>query len=87
MEEGKRAPSLDEITKVIMNKEYEHGFAIAKEDILDENNFPVVSSGEKGIITAYLPDMNKFAVDFGKNRWLTFDMTEGEFLNKVETVE
>ena len=60
-----------------------HGFAKAK------NKLPnVCEVGEEGIITAYLPDMQRFAVSFdGKipgNRWITFEMPEEEFLENFE---
>lgn len=65
-----------------------HGWAIAKKDIAN-----VCSESEGGIITAYLPEMERFAISFdGKipgERWITFEMTEKEFLEnfKVELSE
>lgn len=60
-----------------------HGFAKAKIDI--EN---VCKKDEEGIITAYLPEMERFAVSFdGKipgPRWITFKLTEEQFLEKFD---
>lgn len=39
----------------------------------------VVSQGDQGIITAYLPDDNIFGVFFGEGRWHTFEMDEAAF--------
>jgi len=49
-----------------------HGTAEIKED------FNTLKKGSKGVITAYLPEYEKFAVmfDFGL---ITFSMTEDEF--------
>lgn len=60
-----------------------HGFAKAK------NRFPnVCEVGEEGIITAYLPEIQRFAISFdGKvpgDRWITFKMSEEEFLENFE---
>lgn len=60
-----------------------HGFAKAK------NIFPdVCEVGEEGIITAYLPEMQRFAISFdGKipsDRWTTFKMSEEQFLENFE---
>ena len=49
---------------------FNHGIVIDKE------------TGEFGIITAYLPDMEKFAVVFNKHGWLTFYCTEEDFNRK-----
>lgn len=55
---------------------FDHGIAIDKE------------TGEFGIITAYLPDMGKFAVSFRPETrgWWTFSMTEEEFNGKFHVV-
>jgi hypothetical protein len=37
-----------------------------------------------GIITAYLPEENIFAVFFGEGQWCTFEWTEEEFLDRFE---
>ena len=51
------------------------GSVIAKKDIGD-----MIKQQEFGIITAYLPDDNTFAVYLGDKRWYTFHQTEKEFL-------
>lgn len=62
---------------------FNHGIAIAKNNILD-----LIKKGEKGIITAYLPEMEKFAIQFsGEGRWHTFTGTEEWFLNNFEIIE
>lgn len=48
---------------------YDHGIVIDKE------------TGEFGIITAYLPEMERFAIAF-RDRWLTFQYTEEDFNQK-----
>ena len=59
------------------------GIAIAKDNIGE-----LIKKGEEGIITAYLPEMDKFAVMFeGTARWYTFSETEQEFLQKFEINE
>lgn len=54
-----------------------HGIATAKDDIGE-----IIKKGESGIITAYLPEMERFAVniDFASKRWYTFEWSEKEFL-------
>jgi hypothetical protein len=48
-----------------------HGIAtVTKEIITSEGKIEVNS---QGIVTAYLPDYDKFAVDFGNGQWITFD--------------
>jgi hypothetical protein len=51
---------------------FDHGIAIDKE------------TGEFGIITAYLPDMETFAVSFNPKvrGWWTFKITEEDFNRK-----
>lgn len=57
-----------------------HGIAISKESIHDLEGNEIVEVGEQGAITAYLPDMETFAVMFnGEGRWFTFHETEAEF--------
>ena len=56
-----------------------HGKVTTKENLGD-----VVKKGEEGIITAYLPDMEKFAVLFSNKRWLTFSETETIFLQRFD---
>lgn len=60
-----------------------HGWATAKKDI--EN---VCKQGAGGVITAYLPEMEIFAISFdGKvpgGKWIKFEMSEAEFLELFE---
>jgi hypothetical protein len=58
-----------------------HGIAILNRSIVDRDGNELIASGTKGIITAYLPDMNKFAVMFPESQWITFDESEEEFNN------
>ena len=60
-----------------------HGVATAINDI----NAIDVKSGEQGIITAYLPEDNIFAVLFSKDKWITFKENENEFLNKFNIIQ
>ncbi len=58
-----------------------HGIAIVKNDIAH------IKKGDIGIITAYLPEMEKFAVIFEKHGWITFSDPEEWFLNNFEVVK
>ena len=59
-----------------------HGIAIAKSsDIIN------IEKGEKGVITAYLPEMEKFAVMFEKDKWITFTGNEEWFLNNFKVIQ
>lgn len=57
-----------------------HGLATSKNDM---DNISI-KKGDTGLITAYLPDMEKFAVMFKENKWITFSMKEEEFFNLFE---
>lgn len=59
-----------------------HGTAISKENIDD-----IVKKGDVGIITAYLPDMDRFSVFFGNNKWITFNYNEKWFLNNFDIIQ
>lgn len=59
-----------------------HGTAIAKHNIGD-----FIKKDEKGIITAYLPEMYKFAIFFSDNRWYTLNNNEELFLNNFEIIQ
>ncbi len=74
-----------------MNK-LNHGTVTAKRDIvlLEERfkwgyfaNLPappeILKAGVTGVITAYLPEMDKFAISLENGAWLTFSITEEEF--------
>jgi len=58
-----------------------HGIAVAKENIGE-----IIKKNESGIITSYLPEMEKFAVLFSDDRWHTFNYTEEWFLNNFEVI-
>ncbi len=58
-----------------------HGFAIAKMDISH------IKKGDSGVITAYLPEMERFAVFFGNKNWITFDGNEEWFLSCFEIIQ
>jgi hypothetical protein len=55
-----------------------HGYATLKRD------FYGLLKGDGGVITAYLPEDNTFAVHFGKKGWHTFKMTFEEFYDLFE---
>jgi hypothetical protein len=59
-----------------------HGVATAKIDFESIS----VKNGDQGILTAYLPEMEKFAVLF-KHNWITFSMNEEEFLKSFSVIE
>lgn len=69
-----------------------HGKVVVKEDIvLTEDKFSwnyfgelppppeVLKSGTVGLITGYLPKMEKFGISLENGALLTFNMTEKEF--------
>ncbi len=58
------------------------GSAIAKENIGD-----LVKKGDGGMLTAYLPEQETFAVYFGEKKWFTFKETEESFLERFEVVK
>jgi hypothetical protein len=60
---------------------FTHGTATLKKEIEGNKPLPI---GTKGVITAYLPEMEKFAVDFGEGNWITFDMSEDEVKKILE---
>ena len=66
-----------------MLKKQSHGLAKAKENIEPVN----VKKDDVGTITAYLPDMNRFAMSFESGEWVTFEYTEEEFLEKFEIIK
>lgn len=59
-----------------------HGTAVINEGLLDLNSNIIVEKGEEGIVTAYLPEMDTFAVMFTNNRWFTFKESEELFLKQ-----
>jgi len=66
---------------------FSHGKVKLKTPILDINENEVVSENEIGTITAYLPEMETFAIMFSRDRWITFKETEEEFKNKVKFID
>ena len=59
-----------------------HGYATTKNDIPNVDGSIYINRGEEGMITAYLPEDNTFAVWFIGKRWVTFKMSEQEFNDK-----
>lgn len=47
----------------------------------------MISPGDTGLITAYLPLDNIFAIDFGDGRWYTFEYSEDWFWHNFERCE
>ena len=71
-----------QILQAINEKKFDHGIAVAKEDIGE-----LIKKGEPGIITAYLPEDNTFAVMFkGEGRWYTFKDNEQWFLEHFDVI-
>lgn len=64
-----------------------HGIATIKGELKGLSGDVVVKKGEQGIITAYLPEMSKFAVLFSEDRWYTFNENEEEFLDRFEVIK
>lgn len=74
---------IKELKDVLMNLDnFYHGTAIIKEDISE-----TLKKGRSGLITAYLPEMNKFAVYFVHDNFQTFNCTEEEFLYNFEIIQ
>lgn len=57
-----------------------HGTAIMNEPLLNFDDSVIVNIGEEGIVTAYLPEQETFAVMFSGDRWFTFKESEESFL-------
>ena len=56
-----------------------HGLATHK------GNLEFLEPEETGLVTAYLPEQNTFAVWFGEGKWITFeDWTEEKFLEQFD---
>ncbi len=64
-----------------------HGTVTLKEGLIDENGKVVVTTKDIGIVTAYLPDMERFAIMFSDERWFTFYDTEKQFNDRVIWLE
>ncbi len=61
-----------------------HGTAIINESLLNFDDDIVVNVGEEGIVTAYLPEEETFAVMFSGDRWFTFNESEESFLTRFK---
>lgn len=53
--------------------QFNHGYATLK------TNYHHIEAGDRGIITAYLPEDGIFSVHFGKSGWCTFEMDLKQF--------
>ena len=69
-----------ELATGVLDGRMYHGIAVCKKYIVGTS----IVIGQAGIITAYLPDMEKFAVNFGKDIWITFSETEEKFLETFD---
>jgi hypothetical protein len=58
-----------------------HGYVKAKKAEGD------IEKGQEGILTAYLPEMDKFAVFWEKDKWFTYNWTEKKFLEYFEKIK
>ena len=70
-----------DIRQMEMKKnEHIHGIATLREAIVTKDDEVIVAGGEEGLITAYLPDDETFAVMFkDDNGWYTFKESEETF--------
>jgi hypothetical protein len=50
---------------------FNHGVGTLIKEITTSKG--TIAVGSKGILTAYLPEEGKYAVDFGNGQWITFD--------------
>ncbi len=50
---------------------FNHGIGTVIKDIVTHKG--TVEVGRKGVVTAYLPSEDRFAIDFGNGYWITFD--------------
>lgn len=64
-----------------------HGHTVVlEEEIIDADKNVIVEKGSNGLVTAYLPDMKRFAIMFTDDRWLTFTETEEAFNKRVKVI-
>lgn len=64
-----------------------NGIATAKKDIkLNLSIYPYIKMGETGVITAFLPYDERFAIDFGNGKWITFQWKKEQFLAEFEVI-
>jgi len=60
---------------------FNHGIGIVIKEITTSKG--TIEVGKQGIITAYLPEYDKFAVDFGE-QFITFDKVSLDEYCKIE---
>lgn len=69
-----------EIIQNIKHYDMDHGIAVLKIDIVDQDGNILRRKGEQGNITCFIPNDDKYAVVFewkiGPNNWFTFDDKE-----------
>ena len=61
---------------------FNHGIGTTIKDIVLDKG--TVEVGRKGIVTAYLPSEDRFAIDFGNGYWITFDKVSLDMYCEVE---
>ena len=72
------------------NKTFNHGFAMCKKEMLNQNGEVIVPIKTQGMITAFLPEEDKYAIYFDNTQWITFDknsLDEYCFYHHEETKE
>jgi len=62
--------------------DFNHGIGTLIKEITTPKG--TIKIGSKGILTAYLPEDNKYAVDFGNGQWITFDKVSLDEYCKIE---
>jgi len=62
--------------------DFNHGVGTLIKEITTTKG--TIEVGSQGILTAYLPEDNKFAVDFGNGQWITFDKVSLDEYCKIE---
>lgn len=55
-----------------------HEFCIAK------RNMGIIKKGKMGVVTRYDPKKRDFAIFWNKKEWVSYTMTEKQFLKNVE---
>lgn len=66
--------------------EYKHKIKPGNKIIIKHDVAQIdVKLGDVGTITAYLPDDETFAIFFGVDKWVGFEESEEQFLNRCET--
>jgi len=68
------------LSEAIKNNEHIHGIASLRTALVTKDDEVIVAVGEEGLITAYLPDDETFAVMFKDDKgWHTFKESEETF--------